>query len=112
MAEVAHDDVERNAGVDQVGRGGVAEAMCLTDLNGSTGGVGDRQLLGELFEAQVHGRHGVGGGTTAVDPSAHEQIPGLDLGRTHGGHEVTRHLLLRLDDRDDLGIDGDGIGQV
>jgi hypothetical protein len=112
MAEVAHHNVEGNACIDEVGRGGVPEAMCLADLNGSAGGVGDRQFLGKLFEAQVHGGHGVGGVAAAVDPRAHEQVPGLGFRRAHGGHEVAGHLLLRLDDRDDLGIDGNGIGHV
>ena len=102
--------VQRDPRVQQAGRRGVPEGMGPLQVDDPAVAITDprtRRQLGEQL-TELAGR--VRPVTVAVHHRAEEQVAGRTAGPPAGGEMPGGPVPLRLDDRDDLGIDEDGVG--
>jgi hypothetical protein len=109
MAEVALDDVDGDAGVEQAGGPGMPEAVGALEVDHAAGAVADAEPERQFGERLVEGRRHVGPVGVAVEQHAEEQVA-----RRHARCGVRVQpgggpFLLRPDDRDDLVVDRDGV---
>ena len=110
MPEVALHDVDRHAGIHlQAGGTRVPEPVGPPEVDQPSGAVADIQPPGQLGEHPVQGRCYVGPVGVAVEQQAQEQVAGTRARRGALVQPGGGPLLLGPDDRDDLGVDQDGV---
>jgi len=110
MPEVALDDMQRNAGIEQAGRARVAEAMRATKVDRPPMVVAEIEPADELAEALLEGAVGVRAPAEAVLGQPDKQVRAGGVPR--GWDAVAHPVLLGADDRDDLLVNEDRVGGV
>ena len=110
MTEIPLDHVNRDAGVEQAGGLGVPETVGPLEVDHAAGAVADPEPAGQFGERLVKGRRHVGPVGIAVEQQPEEQVarPCARCGVLL--EPGSSPFLLFPDDRDDLGVDGDGVG--
>ena len=109
MPEVALHDVDRDAGIEQAGGPGVPEPVGPLEVDQPAGAVADAEPPGQLGQLPVQGRRHIRPVGVAVEQQAQEQVAGTRARRGMLLQPAGSPLLLLPDDRDDLGVDQDGV---
>ncbi|WSG86444.1 hypothetical protein OIE76_42150 (plasmid) [Streptomyces sp. NBC_01727] len=112
MVEVALDDVQWDAGVEESGGLGVPESVGAVEVHQASGLVPDVEAgdeLGEFVTDDLHGQRPVG---PTVEFARQEHVPRPGAGEPVSSPVLVNPLLLSPDDRDDLGVHEDRVRRL